>query len=263
MLVGGRTKSAANRTNAELRADFAAMNATLGPLAMTRAFEQTLPAAWASVSAPGVAEFVSYKNNGGLANFTSFLGSVPANTRMIYYHEPEGPTDWPSGADFVAAFTAEYDMAKSIRPEIPFGMVAGGFQYRNSTKNGWDGSYLPPANKVDFYAFDTYRDNTNTFGEIVPLAQVVEFQRWLSFVQARGKALYITEYGRGVVGAGEMAGTADLRAATMTADYAYLTSLGVRGWMYWYCDFGPDGRPWKFTDQASIDAWSAIAAAEA
>lgn len=261
MLIGGRHKSAQNRSKSELRTDFATMNNLIGPLTITRAFEQTLPSSWESVSAPGAVEFVSYKNSGSFANMTSYFNSLPANSRVIYYHEPEGPTDWPSGQDFVNAYVAEYDKAKSIRPEIPFGMCAGGFQYRNSN-NGVDGSYIPPANKVDFYAMDTYRDNINSFGQIQPIENMPEFQTWYSFVKSSGKDLYITEYGRGLVGEDELPGTEQLRAQTMAIDYTYLKAEGFKGWIYWYGNYGPDGRSWAFTDQGSIDAWSAIAVAE-
>jgi len=260
MLIGGRAKSAASRSDAGLRQDFSDMNNTIGPLKMTRGFEATLPSTWTSVSAPGVTEFISYKNSGSTANFTSYINSLPAGTKLIFYHEPEGPTDWPSGAAFVTAYTAEYDKAKSIRPSIQFGMIAGGFQYK-SGKNGYDGSYLPPANKVDFYGFDSYRDGTSATGPgaILPLQQIAEFQTWYNYVKNRGKDLYMTEYGRGVVGLNEIAGTPAKRAQTMTSDATYLASLGFKGWLAWYCNFGPDGRSWQWTDSGSDDAWSTIA----
>lgn len=260
MLIGARYKSGTTTQSA----DYATADAAIGPLHETRVFQGTLPSTRAQVTPDGDVDIVSYKNHGTTANFTSYLQSLRPQDRLVFYHEPEGPNDWTSGAAFVAAYVAEYDLAKSIRPDIRFGMISGGFQWRDGNR-GADGSFLPPADKVDFYAFDSYRDgstdasvNPNGYGAIVPLQQVSEFQNWLGFVQSRGKPLLVTEYGRGVEGAGYTWAPAQ-RANVIPQDAAYLKSLGFQNWMLWWCDLGPDGRSWKFSDQASIDAWRAVA----
>jgi len=198
-------------------------------------------------------EVTSYKTAGS-SSLAPFVKSMPAQDMIAFYHEPEGPGDWSSGPAFVAAFNAEYKAAHAANPKVKFGMIAGAYQYRTAGL-GYSGSFLPPL--ADFYAVDTYRDGSteNAFGAIVPLTQVAEFQRWLSLVKGKGKPLMVTEYGRGTVGSGELATTPAKRASVIAQDLPYLRSLGFMMVSYWYSDFGPDGRAWRFTDQASINAW--------
>lgn len=245
MIVGARCKDTT----------FADMNAAVGPVGGMRLF---YPAALsttydASQLPSGVVPFVSYKTP--QTNIASFLKSLPASGRLTFHHEPEA--DYPSGAAFTGEFDREYQSAKAARSSIPFGMIAGAYQYRAgaggaSQGNGYDGSYLP--SEADFYGFDTYQPK----GPLTPLEKDPRFQRWYSLVKDRGKPLYVTEYGRG--------DTADHsldaeRAALIPVDAAYLRKIGVQAWMYWFTS-GTTGVNWRFTDQGSIDAWRKVAAGQ-
>ncbi|CAN5671237.1 hypothetical protein BH11MYX1_BH11MYX1_03470 [soil metagenome] len=252
---GARVMSARGESPGELRRDFASAQADLGPLTSTRAFQVTLPPNQSERVSPSAdIEITSYKTQHS-STLAAFVKSMEPQDMLAFYHEPEGPDDWASGAAYVAAFEAECRAAHRARPDVKFGMIAGGYQYHVG-KRGYSGSYLP-TNCIDFYAFDTYRDGSRETGSgsIEPLADVAEFQRWYSLVKDRGKPLLVTEYGRGTVGNGELASTPHKRAQVIPQDAAWLRSKKFVIWNLWYSDFGPDGRAWRFTDQASIDAW--------
>lgn len=253
LLIGARAKESTSGDPADLIAAFQHAEAVLGPLQITRAFEGALPARHVPVTPDGVVEVVSYKS-ATAANVRSFVESMRPGTLLAFHHEPEGPNEYDSGAQFVQAFNAE--AAKVHDAGAQLGMISGGYQWRAKGR-GRDGSFLPDT--ADWLGFDTYRDGSNEtgFGEIVPLASVDEFQAWYAAVKGRGLPLYITEYGRGTVGNGEVASTPSKRAAAIAADVPYLQGLGVRALILWYSDFGPDGRHWRFTDAASVQAVNA------
>ena len=260
MAVRARCVASSSSTVASLRADFLNDSQTIGrPLTMTRAFYGgVLPVDQSKrVSPPTAMEVTSYKGQNA-SSLALFVRSMQPQDRLGFYHEPEGPGDWNTGADFVTAFTSEYHAAHAARSSVKFGMIAGAYQYRTAGR-GYDGSFLPDPSVCDFYACDTYRDGSteNAFGAIDPLSQVEEFMRWYNLVKDRGRPLLVTEYGRGTVGSGEVASTPTKRAAVIPADLAWLAAHGFAGISLWYSDFGPDGRKWRFTDQPSINAWHA------
>lgn len=256
MLFGARAKETSTEDVDLLRAAFIHAQDDLGPLRVTRCFKGALPTKYVPITPSGVVEIVSYKSSTA-TNVASFAASMRPGTMVAYHHEPEGPGEYDTGAQFVNAFQAE--AAKWAKVGVSLGMISGGYQWR-ARGRGRDGSFLPPAESVGWYAIDTYRDGSSedAFGAIVPLTEVDEFQAWFAAVRDRGRDLWVTEYGRGTVGAGEVASTPRERAAVIPADAEYLTSLGFKGLVIWYSDFGPDGRSWRFTDQASLDAAKSI-----
>jgi hypothetical protein len=236
---------------------------------VTRLFEQGLPAtsdvksqAWGTHWVAGQVPIVSYKSSGG--NLATYIKSiVGVNGQMAYHHEPEadyGTDGIAGGAKFVAEFVKEYDVAHAAAPGVPFGMIAGAYQYRRNGL-GATGSFLPPANKVDFYALDTYLTGGTGVNAIQPLETEPRFQTWYNLVKGRGKPLYITEYGRGLV----TDKTQDpLRADVIAKDRAYLGKIGVKAWVYWWTADGAiatSGKDWQFKDTGSINAWKAAAEA--
>jgi hypothetical protein len=215
----------------------------------------------------------------------SYVKSVPdtAIVDLIYIHEVEngksgtynGDTkDYTNnGPGYVADYVKVYDRVKAANPKVRMGMVSASWAYRASQPNPaiLQGSFLPPANKVDFYAVDTYQENTTN---LQPLATHTKFQNWYKLVKGRGKPLGIAEYAHQFltvvsqnpfVTKEKAAGESAARAKTITTDYAWLKSTGLFDfWLYWYYSHDRNGDPAadtrEFTDQASIDAWAAVVA---
>lgn len=250
LLVGARAKDSTSGATVDLRAAFDRAATDLGPLQVTRVFTGALPAKHVPITPDGVVEIVSYKSATDAA-MGSFVASMRPGTLLAFHHEPEGPTDYPDGGAFLTAFAAEH--ARAHKAGTTLGMISGGYQWRAGGR-GADGSFLPP--NADWYGIDTYRDGSHEtgYGEIVPLAQVDEFQRWYAAVKDRGVPLLVTEYGRGTVGNGEVPSTPAKRAAAIAVDGPYLALLGFTAWCLWYSDYGPDGRSWRFTDADSLAA---------
>jgi hypothetical protein len=229
--------------------------------AVTRIFEQQLPLAWDPKSdsvgdhwVVGQIPIVSYKEV--QTNLAAYIKTLePLKGQMAYHHEPEA--DYQAGSVFVKEFVKEYDTAKAASPKTPFGMIAGAYQYRANGGTGFDGSYLPPADKVDFYALDTYLTGGSGPNVVRGLENEPRFQRWYSLVKDRGKPLYITEYGRGLV---TDKAQDPLRVQTIRDDMVYLTKLGVKVWIYWWTTDGSSGgvsgKNWQFQDAGSISAWA-------
>lgn len=247
--------SAALVTGARLAdTTYAQSNPKVGPIRVTRLFYPgTLPASYQPPAGfpADVVPIVSYKTPGpntpGYARSLAAVGGF-----LVWHHEPEA--DFPSGAAFVQQWQQERATVKSAAPGLPFGMIAGAFQYA-AGNNGYDGSYIPDG--ADFYCVDTYLQGSATPpNKIQPLATEPRFQRWLSFVQPKGKPLGVTEYGRGLTDTTQWDAQ---RAQVIPQDADYLKSLGFKWWLYWYTS-GGGSKSWRFTDAASQAAWRAVAA---
>lgn len=223
-------------------------NTEIGPLHAVRVFYSgQLPNTYADMHIPdGVAAWVSYKQHS--SHDAAFAKSCPPWTRVIYHHEPENDYG-PNGAQFVKEYVAEYDEFKAANPIIRFGMAAMTYQYAGG-RNGQSGTYLPPANKVDFYAADNYEAKPTGKG----LATDTEFQNWYNLVKDRGKPVSFAEYG---VGVNPIGYTVDkwsaLRAQTFKADTVWMQNHSIASLLYWY-NTGSQG-DWKFHDAASLGAW--------
>ena len=264
LLIGARYTTGTSNSQAELESAFAAAQTILGPLQCTRTY-------YSSGSPPGAtynkrlssADLISVKDwPASDATLTSFLNSLNSGDRLIHHHEPEGPGEYASGAAYVAEFNAIADRIHGLVPTAKIGHAAGGYQYRSSAGNGWDGSYLPPATKCDFYAMDCYCDgwtnDPNAYGYVEPVQDTPQFTRWYSFVQDRGKELILAEWALGTVGNSEVSGTPARRAANIPDTIDWLRANGFTRASYWFCNYGPDGRQWQFTDAASIAAFNAL-----
>lgn len=233
--------------------DFAAADDTVGPVRAERVFfpgelPDTFSGSRADRYPDNVVVYVSYKKPG---NAASFVRSIPDDKkiRLIYHHEPEN--DYGSdGSDFVREFQNEYHTVKNANPAIDMGMAAMTYQY-DDHRNGQSGSYLPPADSVDFYAADNYQE------EIIPegLAGDPQFQGWYKLVKDRGKELVLTEYG---VGATDMHASGSDRAAVIDRDDRWLTDNGrFSTWIYW--DKQGTNHDWTLTDPTSQRAWRSVA----
>lgn len=258
MRVGGRAKFPDTRGgHAQLAAAFQRGSALAGPWDITRTFHRTLPTRERAITPDGVVEIASYKTP--QRNVASYVKSMRPQDMLAWWHEPEGSRDgWEPGA-YRAQFVKEYNTAHAANPIVKFGQISGGYQWRAGNR-GADGAFLPPKGSVDWLGFDTYRTGTDDkFNAIVPLAKVGEFQAWYKKAQTYDVPLYITEYGRGIVG---VPGAAARRAAVIPEDFTYLKSLGFAGMIAWYSDEGPDSRSWRFTDGASIEALRSISRAD-
>jgi hypothetical protein len=221
----------------------------LGPLSNIRLFYSgQLPQSYADVHVPpGVVAWISYKQHS--SHDAAFAKSCPPKTRLIYHHEPENDYG-PNGAQFVKEFVAEYDEMKAANPSIGFGMAAMSYQYAGG-RDGQSGTYLPPANKTDFYAVDNYEPKPNGKG----LAADTEFLNWYNLVKDRGKPISFAEYGVGVNPIGYTTDQwSSLRAQTFRADEAWMSTHRIASLLYWY-NTGSQG-DWKFHDTASEAAWS-------
>jgi hypothetical protein len=245
LIVGARAKDT----------DFPTMDSTIGPVKASRWFSggsgATLPAtftrAYAGTAIAPTANVWASFNTASEANLRSYVASADPGTKMVLHHEPEG--DFPSGADYVKWFDAQAAIIHDAS-DLPCVHAAAAYEYRSGGV-GVDGSWVPDS--ADIYTIDTYR---RTLADMVPLEQDDRFQRWLALVQPKGKPIGITEYGRGLIGQG--AATDAKRAELIAIDGDYLRSLGAVVWMYWWTS-GSAGN-WRFTDQASIDAWRSQAA---
>lgn len=235
---------------------FESMDSTIGPVSASRWFSPgSLPAtfsrAYSGTAIGAKADVWSSFKDASDANLTAYVKAADPGTKMVLHHEPEG--DYSNGAAYVSWFDKERAVIKAANPNMPVVHAAAGYQYRPKGF-GADCSYVPK--DADIYTIDTYR---RTVDDMVPLAQDDRFQRWLSCIPA-GKPIGITEYGRGIAPfTNEMNA---LRAENIAKDAAYLRSnpAGHKAvvWMYWWTT-GSDGSNWRFTDQASIDAWKAAA----
>lgn len=249
LVVGARAKDTTN----------AVMQATIGPVKAERWFSggsgATLPGTFTrkyagDVIADDVDVWASF-NTATEANLRSYVASADPGTKMVLHHEPEG--DFPNGKAYVDWFKSQAAIIHDAS-DLPTVHAAAAYGYRNNGE-GVDGSYIPPASACDIYTIDTYR---RTAAEMVPLEQDDRFQTWLALLPS-GVPIGLTEYGRGLIGEG--AATDAKRAELIATDGEYLrsgrTDHPVVVWMYWWTS-GSAGN-WRFTDQASIDAWKAQA----
>lgn len=247
LVVGARAKDT----------DYPTMASTIGPIGASRWFSPgsgVLPATFTrryagTEIAPGVDVWASF-NSASEADLRSYVASADDGTKMVLHHEPEG--DFSSGAEYVAWFVQQAQIIHGQRPTMPTVHAAAMYEYR-ANGVGVDGSYVPPPEHCDIYTIDSYRRH---LPDMVPLEQDDRVQRWLALVPD-DKPIGITEYGRGLIGDGPE--TDAKRAELIATDAAYLRSLGrVVTWQYWWTS-GAAGN-WRFTDQASVDAWRTVAA---
>jgi hypothetical protein len=223
-------------------------NSAIGLLKATRLFyPHSLPASFAgtveSQLPQGVIPIVSYKTLN--TNVVSYVRSVNRPLWLCFHHEPEHA--YSSGSVFVQQFESQSNLIRSVHNSfVKVIMIAGSYQYRPG-KIGHDGSFIPPAQYVDYYGVDVYQYPQSAWPSD-GLANYGQFQRWLRLVKPLGKPLAITEYG--IAGVSNAA-----RDARITLDARYLQSAfgGKLALLeYWW------NGECQFTDAATIATWRAV-----
>lgn len=255
---GCRAKDQASPTSAQLREAFERWDALIGPLKMSREFEQTLSGKPydTSVLPEGAIHWPSIKDY-TVATLKTWIATVPQGSPVTWHHEPEA--DMTASA-FKTKFDQFYRDVKAIRPDILVAYTAGAYQYRKG-KVAADGSYFPA--KADIYSVDTYRKGIDdNFNGIKPLPAVEEFATWFKYADQRRQddpnaLLAISEWGRGRINDNPNPNANAQRAAVIPEDRQWLEDNGFWAWLPWLTDHGP-GENWVPTDQPSIDALAAV-----
>ncbi len=248
--VGARVRTVGS-TGPELASSFRNASAAKGPWDITRAFYGTLPTSEQPITPKGGVDVVSYKTP--QKNLAAYVATMRKQDLITWHHEPEGPKDGFTPAGYRNAFVKEYAAAHQARASVKFGMISGGFQWREGNP-GYGGGFLPPKGSVDWLGFDSYRTGAGARNAVVPLTQVAEFQSWYAIAKTYGVPLYVTEYGRGST---TVPGSGDQRPSVIRADHDYLTANNFAGWIFWYPENGID-KQWYFTDSSSLAALRSV-----
>lgn len=251
--VGARVKGEGSSPSV-LATAFREESAANGGWDITRSYHGTLPMAEQPITPAGGVDVISYKTP--QTHLAAFVRTMREQDLIAWHHEPEGESDGFTPESYRAAFVREYATAHQSRPSAKFGMISGGFQWRDGNR-AIGGGFLPPKGKVDWLGFDTYRTGSGPRNAVLPLRQITEFQNWYAIAKTYGVPLYVTEYGRG---RNDQPGAAAERPVVIRADYDYLCSLRFAGWVFWYPDRGDD-TGWRFTDRRSIAAMRAVSSA--
>lgn len=152
---------------------------------------------------------------------------------MTTHHEPEN--DGVSAATFVAAYSAFYDLVKSVRPDIQVGPVYMTYQWASGRlvdSGGGPDAWTPSASKADFYGADTYCMNGIP---IRPLADDTRHQRWHAHFAPFGKPLGVIERGLDHTQAD---GTDTNITQTLLADETWALQNGYALHLYWQAKGG-------------------------
>ncbi|MBK8168461.1 MAG: hypothetical protein IPK64_21130 [bacterium] len=197
-LVGARFQYGTATSDAT---DFAVGSALLGVPAFTRLFYAG-QSVHTHIGPASTINIVSFKPAQQGADLSSYIGSLCPQDRLVCHHEPEA--DYTSGAAFLTAWRAARAMSKALRPDIPFGMIAGAFQYRPGNA-GAGGTFIPDPGEADFLGLDTYRiglgaasqTTPQAVNRIDPIDTLPEFVEWLRCTDDRGPRI-VTEYNRGL-----------------------------------------------------------------
>lgn len=239
--------------------NWSAANSKIGPLQGQRLFYPgALPSRFAHSACNRLPAgdwcIVSYNKRN--TNVASYVSSIPSsrNVVLVWEHEPEIPGRFSSGHTFVSGFDAQSALirkaahgAKNVHVASDSESWQYGFGGGNGGSRGAGCSFIPPASAVDYYYADNYSPTAQ------PLAGMVRWQNWLKCVKKSGKPIGIAEFGLG-----SCAG-ASARVKTLLADAAYLKTLDVQLWSYYYVP-NKGCENWQFTDSAMISAWRGIEA---
>lgn len=260
-LVGARYRYAAATSE---QADFAAGVALLGIPAFTRIF-YTGQATHEHIGPPETINVVSFKPAQQGADLADCIRSLCPQDRLVCHHEPEA--DYTSGAAFLTAWRAAKAMAKALRPEIQFGMIAGAFQYRPGNA-GVGGTFIPSPGEADFLGLDTYRiglgaasqTTPQAVNRIDPIETLPEFVEWMRCTEGRGPRI-VTEYNRGLdkdADGTPIPGNIPLRLAVLERDADTLATLGFEGIGLWHAEGTAATKRWAWRDPESVAAWRRI-----
>ena len=260
-LVGARFQYGTATSDAT---DFAVGSALLGVPAFTRLFYAG-QSVHAHIGPASTINIVSFKPAQRGADLSSYIGSLCPQDRLVCHHEPEA--DYPSGAAFLTAWRAAKAMAKALRPDLPFGMIAGAFQYREGNA-GVGGAFIPDAGEADFLGLDTYRIGLGAASQTTPQAvnrcdpieTLPEFVEWMRCTEGRGPRI-VTEYNRGLdkdAAGSTIPGNIPLRLAVLERDADTLATLGFEGVGLWHAEGTSATKRWAWRDPESVAAWRRI-----
>lgn len=254
-------------------ADFQAADDLIGPLRMRRSFPAL--ASWQSTvaadQAAGYASFVSAQvPNGDYAGtaagkydaqIAQNVKPLASGTYVTMNHEPENDVPGPT---WVQMFRRFYRVAKAANPSVLVGPAHLTYGWRNG-KVGASGSNTGVQSPEEWDVGDRYRDFTaaDTYsvrGEA--LETDPQFRAWFDFFnRVSAKPLGIAEYGQYAVPPGGQRDPAleAKRATLISRDAAWLANQPkfTAMWLVWNGS-GSQGN-WKLQDQASIEAWRAVA----
>lgn len=226
-------------------AQYSTVQAFLGDPQVARVYEQGLPTSFADKGYPASSRLiVSYKSDNG--NLEKYLRSIPAsrNVELCWQHESELDGKFAKGSDYVAGFTAQRNAARAVRPDIPFVHIAATYAYV-SGKNGYDGSYIPEA---DRYYCDSYMRGN----EVTPFEKSERSQRYVQLLKDRGKNFHgVCEYGRGNNNSTDPVTDTAKRVMCIWMDAQYFRKIGATTLIAWM------GTDWGFSDPDSIASWNA------
>ncbi len=252
-------------------ADFFQADADMGPLVVRRSFDRRLPADFASSGgaediAAGFTPFVSWKPPHGDfrgaaageydAQVVQWARSVPrSGVYATAFHEPENDM---TAAEFVALQRHLYKVVKQANPTIRWGPIYMAYWWDPAQPQHYVGdpwAWWPGDAYADFAGLDWYSL------EPTPMTLSPSFEHWYAVMTQTGKPLYITEYAQYVVpdGATPDAVLEAWRARVIRYDADWIRRHPeIRMWLYWQ-GVGREG-DWRIRDQASRDAWRAVAA---
>jgi hypothetical protein len=237
-------------------ANFTTADSTIGPLNCTKLFYSgSLPATFTNGTEAklpsGVIPVVCYKTMD--TNVAAYVKSVTRDLWLVYHQEPEG--DYSQGATFVSEFTRQSALIRAQgNSHVKVVNCAGGYPYRSAgSSDVLSGNYIPPASSLDYYCKDVYQDPAARWPS-AGLSNYDEWLNWLKLVQGLGKPLGVTEYGIG------LSGGAAKRNSRIQQDCAYLRTVGIEMWQYWWVNMGSTATNYQFTDAATVDTWKKICA---
>jgi hypothetical protein len=270
-LLVGAYVSPQSPSEGSTRQAFRQTEADLGPLAIRRSFDTTLPPDFSqSAAAPdpgaGIRSFVSWKPPGGDVPGTiagrydravaDWARSVPPGVFATAYHEPENDM---SAGEFVALQRHLYTIVKGANPAIQWGSVYMAYWWDPDQPEHFVGdpaAWWPGAGFADFVGLDWYGSQP------APMTSSPSFTLWYRTMEPTGLPLYIVEYGQYELRPGMRRDPADerARAEAIRADAAWILAHPRIGmWLYWQAIGARDG-DWRIRDKASKEAWRAVAA---
>lgn len=224
-----------------------------------RVFYRTLPPSYSSDTncsglPAGVVCIVSFKTLN--TNVVSYFKSVPDGHPVIgvFWHEPEG--DFSSGSQYVGKFESQSRLIRSVHNHnVQVAMIAGGSQYMNPQRHGWDCSYIPPASYVNHYFMDLY-DATDVGAMNIP-----SIHRWLHCTQGRHRSRGIAEMG---IAPSKCSTSGMTRNQVLKSDLQWFPTVMPNMYLleYWWSDSSGQTPSyctdhWQFTDQTNIHTWIA------
>jgi hypothetical protein len=278
LIIGAHGETGLDGGNTYTATDWVDTNTSIGPLQSDKelygAQSVALPTQWDdstnncyeiekqisnSADWPAcVMSFADYQSSE--TAFQDLFAGLPAAQMviMVFHGEPEGSSDFSSGAQYVSEFETESQYIReaavtssgTAMPNVFVAMDSEDYQYGNGAKDsaGTGCHYIPPPSYTDFYLTDHYDEGAN--GDSLPNETSTDpddptttdgqkWSTWLNCVQSYNKPLGLAEYGL------DCTTNPDQSVVTqeMQADDNYLAAIpGATEptimWESWYSDSG-------------------------